>query len=67
MPQYTPPTNSVVDFTLQTYTPPTDGVVNFNFEESAVVEPTQNFNTILFTTQGKPMIISNIGKRIVFG
>ncbi len=42
MPQYTSPTNGVVNFELQTYTPPTDGVVNFVLED--VVQ--QNYSAI---------------------
>jgi hypothetical protein len=33
MPQYTPPTNGVVNFELQSYTPPTNGGVNFSMED----------------------------------
>ncbi len=66
MPQYTPPTNGVVNFELQTYTAPTNGVVDFSLQDAS---PTQlyNFNKITFVPQGKLMIISNVGKPIVFG
>ena len=44
MPQYTPPTNGVVNFTVQEYTPPTNGVANFSLEDSQIqVSPTATF------------------------
>ncbi len=64
MPLYTP-INGVAEFDLQEYTPPTNGVVNFSLEDQA--PPTQQFNKITFGPQFKPMIISNVGKPIVFG
>jgi hypothetical protein len=65
MPQYTPPNNQVVNFSMQPYTPPIDGVVNFVMEDGTPLEP-QKINTIRFSAQGKPMIISNVGKPIIF-
>lgn len=59
MPIYTP-TNGVVNFTLQEYTPPSNTSANFIFV------PAPTFNKITFGTQFKPMIISNVGKPIIF-
>jgi len=65
MPQYTPPNNQVVNFTMQPYTPPIDGVVNFVLEDavqdnySAIFGPTgQNlFSMTPNSTQGSLAII----------
>jgi len=67
MPQYTPPVNGVVNFAIQTYTPPTNGVANFSLEDQLPPAPAQKFNKITFGPQYKPMVVSNVGKPIVFG
>jgi hypothetical protein len=46
MPQYTPPTNGVVNFELQTYTAPTDGVVNFVLEDAVQKNYSAIFGTV---------------------